>query len=102
MKRFLYCTNAATDEQMIPVDNIVGFDAQGATDLWIYNKGISASDDNAGIMKLTVTTGKLEEVEKAIVEAITYSTDPFIVLADDQNSVYLHPNIEGVSADGVL
>jgi len=102
MKRFLYCTSAAADEQMIPVDNVVGFDVQDATNLWVYNKGIDAGTDNNGIMKLTVTTGKHEEVQKAIVEAITYSTNSFIVLADDQNKVYLHPNITGVSAVGIL
>ncbi len=101
MKRFLYCTSAAADEQMIPVDNIVGFDVQDATNLWVYNKGIDGINNN-GIMKLTVTTGKHEEVQKAIVEAITYSTEAFITLADDQNKVYLHPNITGVAAVGVL
>jgi len=99
MKRFLYCTSAATDEQMIFADNIVGFDVQDATNLFVFSKGLSAIDHNC-ILKLTVTSGKHEEVQKAIVEAITYSTDPFIVLADDQNKVYLHPNITGVSAVG--
>ncbi len=101
MKRFLYCTSAANDEQMIPVSKVVGFDVQDATNLWVYNEGVDGIDNN-GIMKLTVTSGKLKEVQEAIVNAINYSTNPFIVLADDQNKVYLHPNIEGVSAVGVL
>ena len=101
MKRFLYCSSAAADEQLIPADNVVGFDVQDATNLWVYNAGIDGID-NGGIMKLTVTSGKLEAVQKAIVDAINYSKDPFIVLADDQNSVYLHPDITGVSAVGVL
>jgi len=28
MKRFLYCSSAATDEQLIPADNVVGFDVK--------------------------------------------------------------------------
>tara|TARA_R110002020_G_scaffold471915_1_gene699420 strand:- start:283 stop:588 length:306 start_codon:yes stop_codon:yes gene_type:complete len=96
MKRFLYCTSAADDEQMVPADNIVGLDVQSSTSLFVYNAGISAINNN-GIMKLTITDGKMDDVVKAIINSINYSKDAFIVLADAQNSEYLHPDITGVS-----
>ncbi len=101
MDRYLYCSDAATDAQLVRVDKVVGLDVQSATSLFVAHEGLDGID-NAGLLKLTITSGQMLNVQKAIVNAMNYSTDPFIVLADDQTGEYLHSGITGVTAVGVI
>tara|TARA_R100000149_G_scaffold20016_1_gene7702 strand:+ start:518 stop:832 length:315 start_codon:yes stop_codon:yes gene_type:complete len=97
--RFIYAAVSATDANAIPVDNILGMEAGSADaeSLVIYHQGFDDQDNN-GQIDLEITAGSVKDVCRAIVEAINFTTDPFVVLGDDVNSVYLHPAIEDVTS----
>ena len=95
--RFIYAAASATDANAIPVDNILGMESADAESLVIYHQGFDEQDNN-GKIDLEITAGSVKDVCRAIVEAINFTTDPFVVLGDDVNSVYLHPAIEDVTS----
>ena len=64
--------------------------------------GTSASND---AIVLTVTAGKEEEVMEALAGAISSANainSPMIVVADTENSKFLHPNITACAAIAVV
>ena len=98
MKRFIYAAKAADDANVIPVDNILGMDVHtDAESIKIFHQGFDDQDNN-GTIDIEVKAGSVKTVMRAIVEAINYSKDPFVVIGDDVNSIYLHPDLEDVTA----
>ena len=101
MNRFLYFNTSASDESdvlCIPAKQIVGMDVDANTTVELYFNDLGSADSNDGIVVLTVDAGKTKEVADAIVQAINFSSDPFIVVGDDFQSEYIHPNLTAVGA----
>ena len=115
MKKFLYFasatidgTDASEEVACFPVERISHFEMKTATDLRIYFDSTVGQETNTGdadihvdhaYVSLDVTTGKHKEVIEAITGAIASApaiNNPMIVVADNQNSKYLHPNITSV------
>jgi hypothetical protein len=96
MKRYIFASVSATDQISIPADKILGLDTTDAESLVIHFAGLG-TDDNQGAIDLEIKAGSVKTACRAIVEAINYSTNPFVVVADDVNSVYLHADIEDVT-----
>jgi len=96
MKRFLYFENSTSDNVCMPVDNLLGIDATSATNLVVSFKTIQGDADSTDC-NITITSGKAKEVAQAIVETLNSSTEPFIVVADDTNSVFLDSKISACS-----
>tara|TARA_R100001015_G_C4430709_1_gene27971 strand:- start:63 stop:368 length:306 start_codon:yes stop_codon:yes gene_type:complete len=98
MKRFIYAAVSATDANVIPVDNILGMDQHtDGESIKIFHQGFDLQDNN-GTIDIEVKAGSVKAVMRAIVESINYSKDPFVVIGDDVNSIYLHPDLEDVTA----
>tara|TARA_R110001592_G_scaffold360349_1_gene668576 strand:- start:37 stop:378 length:342 start_codon:yes stop_codon:yes gene_type:complete len=104
MEKYLYFAqgdgaNATSEAVMYPVSAFRGADvASSAIQLWFTGAESSnqADDDNEDLVTLTVTNGKQKEVLKAIAEAMAAQgsmKEPFVVIADEDNSVFIHPAI---------
>ena len=101
MNRFLYFNTSASDESdvlCIPAKQVVGLDVDANTTIELYFNDLGSADTNDGIVVLTVDAGTTKEVADAIVQAINFSSDPFIVVGDDFQSEYIHPNLTAVGA----
>ena len=93
VKKFIYIANAADDATAYPVEAIRGIDtAAGKLHLYLtpqrIGDAVATGDTNDHIV---LSCGADEKAAlKAVVNAIcdAYS-DKFLVLADDENSVYL-------------
>ena len=94
MEKFLYFENAATDSTAIP--------ARLLTDMAMVTDGTSLKlrfSVSAGTplneyeVALTIDDNTGTEVMRSISEEIRFGNEPFIVVADDTNSVYLHSSI---------
>ena len=114
MKRFFYFRPEGTlgnddaqgDSMLVPVEDITGMEATGATTMDLYFK--STNNMSAGGLgevviqdkvSLTVTTQTQKSVMKAIVEAMNNGPheDGITVIADDVNSTYLVPEIASLT-----
>ena len=106
MKRFFYFRPEGTlgnddaqgDSMLVPVEDITGMEATGATTMDIYfkstNNMMGGGQGEVVIqdkVSLTVTTQTQKSVMKAIVEAMNNGPheDGITVIADDVNSTYL-------------
>jgi len=104
MEKYLYFAqgdgaNATSEAVMYPVSAFRGADvASSAIQLWFTAaeaSDIDTGDDN-DLVTLTVTDGKQKEVLKAIAEAMAAQgsmKEPFVVIADEDNSVFIHSAI---------
>ena len=114
MKRFWYFRDTATigddDDNaqsiMVPVADLVGFQAASDTTVDIYFKpqlsdtgGVPGSIINDKV-QLTVNTAKRKEVMKALAEATNQGphSDGITIIADDVNSTYLTSDITAVAS----
>ena len=114
MKRFFYFRPEGTlgnddaqgDSMLVPVEDITGMEATGATTMDLYFKStINMSAGGLGEVviqdkvSLTVTTQTQKSVMKAIVEAMNNGPheDGITIIADDVNSTYLVPEIASLT-----
>jgi hypothetical protein len=96
MDRYCFFANSTSDAILLPVKNILGIDATSATNLSITFNEIGGATDEASV-QLTITSGKAKEVMNAIVDEISFSKNPFVVIADDVNSEFIHADITACS-----
>tara|TARA_R100001015_G_C4417023_1_gene19068 strand:- start:52 stop:387 length:336 start_codon:yes stop_codon:yes gene_type:complete len=93
-KKFLYFSLAANDATCYPLEALRGIDtANGAIHLYFSPQRLTdvAAGDATDRVELTVGTDEKASV-KAVVEAITAvgtMKEPFIVIADEENGIYL-------------
>ena len=90
---------AINDAMCRPISQFRGFGiVASTTSLELhFDSMLGIGADIAAVDKvvLTVTANKQKEVMQAIVDAINYSTDPFVVVSDDSNSLFLDKDITG-------
>lgn len=100
MNRFLYFAEGTTEADVlcVPVSQVIGIDIDANDSLNLYFNDLGSADTNQGIVVLRVTAGKTKEVSEAICKAMSHSTDPFIVVADDVNTEYIHPDLTSCGA----
>ena len=93
--KFLHFYNAADDALTLPASALVSMDQTTDT-----NIRLAFSDDGgtSNTVDLTIVAGSEKQVMKGISEAIAFSKDQFVVVADDVNSIYIDSNISNVAA----
>lgn len=93
VKKFIYIANAADDAVAYPVSAFKGIDtAAGKLNLYFSPMINTLQDASAGVNdKIVLSCGADEKAAaKVVVDAITDAYgDKFLVIADDENSVYL-------------
>ena len=115
MKKFLYFAVSAPDsttstEQVacFPADQLSHFEMHTATTLRVYFDSSQDQDVvgiDAPVVALTITTGKHKEVMEALSGAVASAAAinaPMIVVADSENSKFLHANITACASIGVV
>ena len=116
MKKFLYFAAAAPDgtastEEVVcfPADQLSHLEMASATQLRVYFESSQENDADSGIdaahAVLTITTGKHKEVMEAISGAVASANainSPFIVVADSENSKFLHANITACASIAIV
>jgi len=94
--KIIYSVVAADDQQGFRADELKGMSFVSGTALILHHEGMD--DANGGNSTLTVDSGKMKDVCKAIVNEINHGTQAFVVLGDELTSEYLHPNITAVAS----
>jgi len=116
MKKFLYFATGAPDattgtEEVacFPADRLSHFEMHTATALRVYFDAGQESDEDSGIdrpvIALTITSGKHKEVMEALAGSIASANAinaPMIVVADSENSKFLHANITACASVAVV
>ena len=91
--------NATLEERIFPVDSMIMTDStDGKLDL-VFSGGLLKNGGTGvnTLVKLDVANAKRRGVLEALVNEINKGGgDDFIVLADDENSVYFHSDITAV------
>jgi len=97
MDKFLYICDAADDAYCAPLSSLVCMTvAANATILMQFKGGTSGAQVDAhDEIALTITADKEKDVLAGIVAKINAhpNGDPFVVVCDDVNSVFAHPDI---------
>jgi len=90
--------NATLEERIFPVDSMVMTDSLDGKLNLVFSGGLLGTGVGANsLITLDVANAKRRGVLEAIVQEINKGGgDDFIVLADDQNSVYFHADITAV------
>ena len=116
MKKFLYfasgapdATTATEEVACFPADQLSHLEMATATQLRVYFESSQENDADSGIdaahAVLTITSGKHKEVIEAICGAIASASainNPMIVVADSENSKFLHADITACASMAVV
>ena len=94
--RFLYAAVSASDSIAIPAKKVLGMESTDTESLKIHFAGLG-TDDNQGFVDLEITSGGIKAACKAIVNAINFGTNSFIILQDGVDDITLDSNIEDVT-----
>ena len=110
-EKFLYLSkgggNDAVDDVLcMPVSKFRGFvitaaDAVSVTmtfDRLFESLTRDTDDEDFDNVDLVIASGSIKDVCKAITEAINFGKDPFITIADVENSEFIDANITGVTS----
>ena len=96
--------DAETDAVCVPAESVIGIHPTTATTCNIYFKNtrvVEGADANTAFnyVQLTYTSGKFKEVSEAVVGAMNgapANNSGFVVVADQDNSKYVHSAINNV------
>ncbi len=115
MKKFLYFAASAPDgtastEEVVcfPADQLSHMEMASATSMRVYfhsNQEQDLSGVDSAHAVLTIDTGKHKEVMEAISGAVASANTinaPMIVVADSENSKFLHANITACASIAVV
>ena len=116
MKKFLYFSKGTIDgttstEEVacFPADKLSHMEMQNTGDLRLFFTSGQETDNDAGldhsVVALDITVGKHKEVMEAIAGAIASASainSPMIVVADSENSKFLHANITACASITVV
>ena len=115
MKKFLYFAasapdGTASDEEVVcfPADQLSHMEMASSTSMRVYfnsNQEQDLSGVDSAHAVLTITSGKHKEVMEALSGAVASANainTPFIVVADEENSTYLHANITACASIAVV
>jgi len=94
--KLLFGRFASNDCQGIRGDELRGMSFVSDTALILHHEGFT--DLNGGNITLTVDSGSMKDVIKAIVNELNHGTKAFILLGDEATSEYLHTNITAVAS----
>ena len=100
MDKFLYFSSGADNTHCYPVSSLASIDNGSSTRLDLFfHPGAAGADGGQDQIKLTIADGKEKVIIQDLVAAINAhpNGDPFIVVADDENGVYVNSNISAVA-----
>ena len=97
--KFLYFANSATSAMTFPVDNLLAIDQlDNESVVMTFEHALGTAGSNTKV-DMTVGAGTGKAVMRSISEAIAFSKDQFVVIADSVNSNFINSSITAVSVD---
>lgn len=97
--KFLYFDGGSDNAMTFPVDRLLAIDQLDNTSiLMTFEHALGTSSSNTKV-DLTVTAGTEKAVMESISNAISFSKDQFVVIADSVTSNFIDNNITAVSVD---
>ncbi len=99
MKRFIRYRDGENTLEYRPVDRLINISGNVAGQIDMYFDPRDGTTGNVDTVSLSVISDKELTVMKAISNAINFSTNPVVVVADDHTADYIHPNLDAV--DGI-
>ena len=96
MDKFLYFSLGADSTLVYPVSSLKKVSNGGSLQLDLeFHPGTAGADGTGDKIELTIADGSEKAIMQDLVAAINAhpNGDPFIVVADDENSVYINSNI---------
>ena len=96
MKRFIRYRDGENTLEYRPVDRLINISGNVAGQIDMYFKPKDGTIGNVDTVSLSVTDDKELEVMKAISNAVNFSTNPVVLIADDHTADYIHPNLDAV------
>lgn len=105
MEKFLFFENADGDASCLPARKLVDMEIDDdGTDLMMrFNIPLSSASTDSGegfgeyAVTLVVSDNTGKEVMEAISEEIRFGKNPFITIANDTDSEYVHASLTGVA-----
>ena len=96
MKRFVRYRDGENTLEYRPVDRLINISGNVDGQIDAYFEPRDGTIGNVDTVSFSVTNDKELEVMRAIVESISYSTTPVVLIADDHTSDYIHPELDAV------
>ena len=97
MKKYLQFIDAADDAATYPADNIQSMRCDGNATLKIRfypsTEGTGHNQSTVSLVTLTITADTEQAVMTALAKEISLGKESVIVVCDDVNSVFFHPDI---------
>tara|TARA_R100000988_G_C3842748_1_gene91265 strand:+ start:210 stop:512 length:303 start_codon:yes stop_codon:yes gene_type:complete len=94
--KIIYGIVAADDMHGFRGEELKGMSFASGTALILHNEGMD--DVAGGNITLTVDSGKMKDVCKALVNEFNHGTKAFVVVGDEVAKEYIHPNITAVAS----
>jgi len=98
MHKFLYFANSTSDAGAIPANLLREMQVSSNSQSIDLNfKDVGDGLGSEVVITINITEDKPNEVIQAISDEIRYGKKAMIVIADDLNGEYVHPDITGVT-----
>lgn len=97
--KYLYFDGGSNNAMTFPVERLLAIDQLDDTSVQLTFEHVLGTSSSFTKVDLTVDTGAEKAVMKSISEAIAFSKDQFVVIADSVNSDYINSSITAVSVD---
>ena len=93
--KYVYFVDQSNYSAGFPADALIDIRYNSATEIEMFFEG-NQGTDSVFTVALTVKTGEVDNVLKALARAIQSHRGPIVTIADDVNNVYLLDAITGV------
>ena len=97
--KFLYFDGGSDNAMTFPVDRLLSIDQLDNTSVLMTFEHVLGTSSSHTKVDLTVTAGTEKAVMESISNAIAFSKDQFVVVADSVNSIFVNSSITAVSVD---
>ena len=93
---FLFFATADNDCAAIQASSVKSVENDGDTSVHV---NFTKQDGGSGVIEMTVTDGKEDDVVREIARICASNSSPVITIADDVNSIYA---VDGITAVGTI
>ena len=97
--KFLYFDGGSDNAMTFPIDRLLSIDQLDNTSVLMTFEHVLGTSSSHTKVDLTVAAGTEKAVMESISNAIAFSKDQFVVVADSVNGVFIDSNISAVSVD---
>lgn len=98
-EKYLYFDGGSNNAIALSPDRLLAIDQLDDTSLLMTFEHVLGTSSSNTKVDLTIVSGTEKAVINSIVQSISFSKDPFVVVADSVNSIFINSSITAVSVD---